>query len=36
VWWGLRLKADGVKPAFPLVIFGGAHGDLPLTSRPAR
>lgn len=33
VWWGLRLKADGVKPAFPLVIFGGAHGDLPLTEQ---
>lgn len=31
VWWGLRVKADGVKPAFPVVIFGGAHGDLPLS-----
>lgn len=31
VWWGLRLKADGVRPAFRLVIFGGAHGDLPLS-----
>lgn len=31
VWWGLRLKADGEKPAYPLVIFGGAHGDMPLT-----
>lgn len=30
VWWGLRLQADGEKPAFPLVIFGGAHGDMPL------
>lgn len=31
VWWGLRVKADGVKPAFPVVIFGGAHGDLPVS-----
>ena len=31
VWWGLRVKADGVKPAFPVVIFGGAHGDIPIT-----
>lgn len=30
VWWGLRLNADGEAPAFPLVIFGGAHGDMPL------
>lgn len=33
VWWGLRLKADGVKPAYPLVIFGGAHGDMPLNEQ---
>lgn len=31
VWWGLRVKADGIKPAFPIIIFGGAHGDLPLS-----
>lgn len=31
VWWGLRVKADGVKAGFPVVIFGGAHGDLPLS-----
>lgn len=31
VWWGLRVKADGVKPAFQVVIFGGAHADLPLS-----
>lgn len=32
VWWGLRLTADG-KTASPynVVIFGGEHGDLPLT-----
>jgi len=33
VWWGLRLKADGAKAAFPVVIFGGAHGDLPITEQ---
>lgn len=32
VMWGLRLKADGQTPsAFNVVIFGGRHGDLPLT-----
>lgn len=30
VWWGLRLGADGARAGFPVVIFGGAHGDLPL------
>lgn len=32
VWWGLRLKPDGQQPSgFDVVIFGGPHGDLPLT-----
>lgn len=31
VWYGLRLKPDGVKAGFPVVIFGGTHGDLPIT-----
>lgn len=32
VWWGLRLRADGEAGSkFKPVIFGGAHGDLPLT-----
>lgn len=32
VMWGLRLKADGKTPSeFNLPIFGGKHGDLPLT-----
>lgn len=29
-WWGLRLLRDGKTPAFPVAIFGGRHGDLPL------
>jgi hypothetical protein len=32
VWWGLRLASDGkVSSGHDVVIFGGAHGDLPLT-----
>lgn len=32
VMWGLRLKADGTTPSgFNIPIFGGSHGDLPLT-----
>lgn len=32
VWYGLRLRADGEVPSlFDPVIFGGRHGDLPLT-----
>lgn len=32
VWWGLRLLADGkTASSFNVAIFGGAHGDLPLT-----
>lgn len=30
-WYGLRLQRDGKTPAYPVVIFGGDHGDLPLT-----
>lgn len=32
VMWGLRLKVDGkTASGFNVVIFGGRHGDLPLT-----
>lgn len=30
VWWGLRSTKDG-KPGNPVVVFGGDHGDMPLT-----
>ncbi len=30
VWWGLRSSADGKSPGFPIVVFGGEHGDVPL------
>lgn len=28
-WWGLKAKADGT-PGYPVVVIGGANGDLPL------
>lgn len=31
VWHGLRSNAAGTGPGFPITIFGGPHGDLPLT-----
>ena len=32
VWYGLRLMADGRTPSpYNVVIFGGRHGDLPIT-----
>lgn len=30
VWWGIKSSADGTKPGFPVVVFGGEHADLPL------
>ena len=30
VWWGLRSSADGKSPGYPITIFGGRHGDVPL------
>ena len=29
-WWGIKLAADGKRPGYPVVIFGGEHGDLPI------
>jgi DNA helicase HerA-like ATPase len=31
VWWGLRASADGA-PGYPVVVFGGRHADVPITS----
>lgn len=31
VWSGLRSSANGKKGAYPVVIFGGEHADVPLT-----
>lgn len=30
VWRGLRSSANGKRGAYPVVIFGGEHGDVPL------
>src|SRR5579875_3440437 len=29
-WYGLRSARDGSPTGYPIVIFGGSHGDLPL------
>src|SRR4051812_28145262 len=29
-WYGLRSSRDGKGDGFPVFIFGGEHGDLPL------
>ena len=31
VWWGLRTRADGEAPGYPVVVLGGRHADVPLT-----
>ncbi len=30
VWWGLRSSKSGKGPGLPVVVFGGAHADVPL------
>lgn len=29
-WYGLKSSADGKRPGFPVVVFGGEHPDVPL------
>jgi len=29
-WWGLRLNRGGKASKYPVVIFGGLHGDVPI------
>src|SRR4051812_21009140 len=29
-WYGLRSSADGKSAGYPVIIIGGAHGDIPL------
>lgn len=36
VWWGLRSDATGEGPGFPIAVFGGPNGDMPLTETMAR
>lgn len=35
-WWGLRSSADGKGPGFPIAVFGGPQGDMPLTEKMGR
>jgi Helicase HerA, central domain len=30
-WWGLRSTATGKRKGYPIAIFGGEHGDYPLS-----
>lgn len=34
-WHGLRSSADGKRAGFPVVVFGGDHGDVPITAESA-
>lgn len=36
VWWGLRALKDGSPSPFPIVVFGGEHGDLPFDKGQGR
>ncbi len=31
-WWCLRSAADGKSPGLPITVFGGQHGDVPLSA----
>jgi len=33
VWYGLRSNAAGDGPGYPVVVFGGDHGDVPIGDR---
>ncbi len=35
VWYGLRSSASGKSSGYPVVIFGGEHGDVPLNEQAA-
>lgn len=35
-WWGIKLKADGKRPGYPLVIFGGKHADVPINDQSGK
>ena len=35
-WWGLQSSADGKSEGFPVVVFGGDHGILPLDEQSAQ
>lgn len=31
-WWGIKSAADGKRPGYPVVIFGGEHADVPINA----
>jgi len=31
-WWGLRASASGKRGGYPVTIFGGVHGDVPIVA----
>lgn len=33
VWWGLRSSADGKRPGFPIVVFGGDKAAVPINDQ---
>lgn len=35
-WWGLKSSADGKTAGFPIVIFGGKHGDVPINAKSGK
>jgi len=35
-WWGLRLSASGKRKGLDIPVFGGAHGDKPITPTSGR
>ena len=35
-WWGLRSSADGTRAGLPVIVLGGAHGDIPITEHDGK
>lgn len=35
-WWGLRSSADGKKAGLPVIVLGGAHGDVPISEHDGK
>src|SRR5260221_11937652 len=33
-WWGIKSAADGKRPGYPVVIFGGEQPDVPINPHP--
>lgn len=35
-WWGMRSSADGKSEGYPITVFGGIHGDIPLEAESGK